>query len=284
MARFRQAGTLAATFALALPLATGAASDGDGASVAPDEPGVEQAPPPDPDDETQAPTPDPDAALRARALGAGLDGAVSYLRANVRDERGQWGYVHLTPDDMPLVVAVGMPKDPPRYGSRKQAREAVLDGIRIWVRALRPHVPWFAVRFVESDPDAAVQVEWKRRIVGPYAGFGGIGYALVGGRVIASGRMEISTRPGEASSLGLSVDQVRELVAHEFGHVLGLAHCLHCDSIMNYENREGVSSLVTATDVKTYLHLLAQPNGSRHGGGLLAGVTRPGWALDPSQP
>ena len=40
------------------------------------------------------------------------------------------------------------------------------------------------------------------------------------------------------------------LIAHEFGHVLGLGHCLDCDSAMNYswETRDRV--FVTQVDVE----------------------------------
>ena len=227
--------------------------------------------------EVPPPPPDTDAVLRAKVLDPGLAAAPSYLRANVKDADGAWAYVHFTPDDAPIVVAVGMPKDPPQYASRSDGREAVLDGIRLWVRALRPHVPWFAVQFVDEDPQADVEIEWKRRITGPYAGFGGIQYRIEGGALRVFGQMEISTRPSP-THLGLTVEEIQKLTAHEFGHVLGLGHCLSCDSIMNY-SWETQRVLVTSTDVKTYLELLAQPNGVRHTGGPLAGLAMPGWAF-----
>ncbi|MBW2289303.1 MAG: matrixin family metalloprotease [Deltaproteobacteria bacterium] len=39
------------------------------------------------------------------------------------------------------------------------------------------------------------------------------------------------------------------LVAHEFGHILGLGHCLDCDSAMNYSWHTRDRVFVTQTDV-----------------------------------
>ena len=55
---------------------------------------------------------------------------------------------------------------------------------------------------------------------------------------------------------------VQPLVAHEFGHVLGLGHCLDCDSAMNYSWHTRQRVLVTEADVQTFLLLISEPNGS----------------------
>ncbi len=39
------------------------------------------------------------------------------------------------------------------------------------------------------------------------------------------------------------------LFAHEFGHILGLGHCLDCDSAMNYSWHTRDRVFVTQTDV-----------------------------------
>ena len=39
------------------------------------------------------------------------------------------------------------------------------------------------------------------------------------------------------------------LVAHEFGHILGLGHCLDCDSAMNYSWHTRDRVFVTRTDI-----------------------------------
>jgi hypothetical protein len=103
-------------------------------------------------------------------------------------------------------------------------------------------------------------------------------YRLEDGRIRAHGSLELATRPHPRAP-ALTAEQIERLVAHEFGHVLGLGHCLDCDSAMNYSWHTRERVLVTPADVKTYLLLLAQPNGVRHEGGPLAGLARPGWSL-----
>jgi predicted Zn-dependent protease len=112
--------------------------------------------------------------------------------------------------------------------------------------------------FVESDPNAPVQVEWKRKITGPYAGFGGQSWSTGTGRLRVGGRMEIATTPSNFQTL--EIDDMAVLLTHEFGHVLGLGHCLDCDSAMNYSWSSRGRIFVTELDVQTFLALVAQPN------------------------
>ncbi|HEX2485427.1 MAG TPA: matrixin family metalloprotease, partial [Myxococcota bacterium] len=190
-----------------------------------------------------------------KAEAAALDAAGTFLQPNTRLADGTLAFVHVTPADMPWRVAIRPPPTPPRYGSRAAARDAAVEAMRMWEAAIQPHVPWFRLEFVEDDPSAAVQIQWKRRITGPYAGFGGQRPRMQGGALRVGGEMGISTTPD--NFMHLTVDEVRLLVAHEFGHVLGLGHCLECDSAMNYER-----VLVTQTDVRTFVELLKQPNPS----------------------
>jgi hypothetical protein len=187
-------------------------------------------------------------------------GNATYLQPNIRLPDGNLGYAHVTPQDMPLRVSIAKPQRPPMYASTRQAREVAIEAMRMWETAIRPRVPWFELEFVEDDPDAAVQVEWKRRITGPFAGFGRLEYRQVAGRPWVGGSMEIATAPSQFNTL--SIDEVRLLVAHEFGHVLGLRHCLECDSAMNYSWATRDRILVTDLDARTFAELVEIPIGT----------------------
>ncbi|HME74077.1 MAG TPA: matrixin family metalloprotease [Myxococcota bacterium] len=69
--------------------------------------------------------------------------------------------------------------------------------------------------------------------------------------------------PRRAVEPKLKAEEVTLLVAHEFGHTLGLLHCLSCDSIMNYLWETERRRFVTELDVRTYKALSQLPNGLR---------------------
>ena len=83
-------------------------------------------------------------------------------------------------------------------------------------------------------------------------------WGYVGSTLMVGGAMEISTTPSNFQTL--DIDEIGLLAAHEFGHVLGLRHCLECDSAMNYAWHTRDRIVVTELDVRTFLALVAQPN------------------------
>lgn len=200
---------------------------------------------------------------RTESTGSPLDAQGTFLAPNAKREDGTPVFLHVTEPDMPWRVAIGYPPEPPRDASRSRAREVAIESMQMWERAIQPRVPWFRLEFIEKDRSAPVQVEWKRRVTGPFAGFGGIREVVVDGRTRIGGVMEISTRPDLYSAL--TIDELRYLVSHEFGHVLGLMHCHACDSAMNYSWHTRDRIFVTETDVRTFVALLAVPNGSPQG-------------------
>ncbi len=70
----------------------------------------------------------------------------------------------------------------------------------------------------------------------------------------------------------LEIDDIRILIAHEFGHVLGLGHCHDCDSAMNYSYNSLGRVIVTELDALTFAALVQQPNGFRVDGQPLASL------------
>lgn len=193
---------------------------------------------------------------------------------NVEDADGTAGFVHVGRDDMPLRVAIGFPKVPPRYGSRADGRRVSIEAMQLWETEIAKQLPWFRMEFVEEDPDAAVQVTWSRVIAGPWAGFGWISWDVDDGRLRVGGGMKVSTTPQGHTGLEarIKLDELRLLVAHEFGHVLGLPHCFDEDSAMNYAWHTRGRILVTEVDVDNFVALVSHPNGTRVDGRPLSFV------------
>jgi predicted Zn-dependent protease len=170
-------------------------------------------------------------------------------------------HVHVTPEQMPWRIAVPLPKEAPKYASRKQGREAVIDAMQEWERALQTQLSWFRLEFVEEDESAPAQVLWKRRIPGDAQGFGGPRFAVVDDQVLAGGQLTISVRACE-DCFTLTREEIHLLAAHEFGHVLGLGHCLECDPAMNYAWHTRGRTFVTKVDVDAVAALCTKPNPS----------------------
>src|SRR5262245_26968872 len=130
--------------------------------------------------------------LESAREGAGEDG---YLAPNSEDSDGTPMYVHFTKEDMPLQVAVQMPKLAARYASLAETRAAVVQAIESWQTAIQPVLPWFELEIVTSDSDADIVAQWKSRITGEAAGWGGISWTVVDGKIRASGRLQYATKP-----------------------------------------------------------------------------------------
>jgi len=186
-----------------------------------------------------------------------------FLGPNAEDVDGTLAYVHYVRESMPVRVSVELPKLAARYASREETDAGVIDAMREWETAIQQALPWFRLEIVRGDPDADIQVEWKTRITGDAAGWGGIGWQMVDGRLRARGRLRYATKPCLDPTCQLDLPQLKLLVAHEFGHTLGLNHCLDCDSAMNYSWETLGRTVVTETDVRTIRALYAIPNGTR---------------------
>ena len=210
-----------------------------------------------------------------------LDATGTYLQANVVDVDGTPGFVHATADDMPLVVAIGEPKEAPRYGSRKQARAVAVEAIRMWEDAIRLRLAWFRVDFVDEDAKADVKDRVEAPDNGPLGRFRAYR---------ASGRRRASPRRRSHGGFDEAGDVLRcSLWTRSACSSLtssatssGSVHCLDCDSAMNYAWHTRGRVLVTEVDVATFAALAATPNGYRADGRPLASLTNMGWKPPPS--
>jgi hypothetical protein len=84
------------------------------------------------------------------------EGRIREFLASATLASGKAAIVHVTPEQMPWRIAVPLPKEAPKYASRKQGREAMIAAMQEWERAVHTRLPWFRLEFVENDPDAPV--------------------------------------------------------------------------------------------------------------------------------
>lgn len=211
----------------------------------------------------------PQTGSRAEARAQRVRPEDGFLAPNAEDVDGTPAYIHYAREDMPIRVNVELPRLAARYASRDQTDAAVIAAIRGWETAIQPVVPWFELEIVRDDPDADIQVDWKTRITGDASGWGGIGWEIVDGRLRARGQLQYATKPCLDIRCQLDLRELQLLVAHEFGHTLGLGHCLDCDSAMNYSWETLERTYITEIDVQTIRALYEIPNGTRVDGTLL---------------
>ncbi len=216
-----------------------------------------------------------DADRRGAAPALAVPDDDGFLAPNAEDVDGTPAYVHYTREDMPIRVNVELPRLAARYASRDETDAGVIASIHAWETAIQTAVPWFRLEIVRDDPAADIQVEWKTRITGEASGWGGIGWQMVDGRLRARGRLQYATKPCLEIDCQLDLAELKLLVAHEFGHTLGLGHCLDCDSAMNYSWETRDRTVVTEIDVRTIRALYELPNGTRSDGTLMIPLRSP---------
>jgi predicted Zn-dependent protease len=90
-----------------------------------------------------------------------------------------------------------------------------------------------------------------------------MGWTVEDGKLRVRGEFQYATKPCIEIRCQLELEQLKRVVVHEFGHTLGLRHCLDCDSAMNYSWETVERNYITPIDVTTIRALYTKPNGIR---------------------
>jgi tetratricopeptide (TPR) repeat protein len=195
-----------------------------------------------------------------------------FLAPNVVDTDGTPALVHFTQADMPLRVSMGENPISARDQTAEETARLATRSLQIWEKQIRRLYPWFELTFVDSDPDAAIQVEWQGR--GRYflPAYGEIFHRIEGDRLRVQGRLTLAPQPIPSQDTRVEPGEFALWVVHSAGRALGLPDCWNCDSVMAMDFLRRADWLPTTVDLRSFEALMEAPNGIRVDGQPLAGL------------
>lgn len=196
-----------------------------------------------------------------------------FLAPNVVDADGAPAIVHFTRADMPLRVAIGPNPLHARDQTPEETVRLAIRCLQIWEGQIRRLYPWFKLAFVEPDPEAPIQIEWKGR--GRYflPAFGEIHHRVEGGRLGVRGVVTLAPQPIPGQDTRVHPGAFAYWTIHAAGRALGLPDCWDCDSVMSMDFLRRGEMLPSSVDLRSFEALMETPNGLRIDGRPLLGLS-----------